>query len=169
MTAHFRASESGSLLGEGLSTRCAYGKGGMIAAEKKVEGDGASPIGLWKMKRVFWRPDRLARPLTGLKTVPLRPFDGWCDAPNDPLYNRPVRLPYPASCEQLWRKEPVYDIIVELDHNSAPVAPGAGSAIFFHLAHADYRSTEGCIAVSLPDMVEILSRCSPGSILEIAD
>ena len=169
MTAHFRASGNGNLVGEGLAMNCAYGKSGMIDASVKAEGDGASPVGLWAMKRVFWRPDRLARPQTGLTTVPLRPHDGWCDAPNDPMYNRPVRLPYPASCERLWREDPVYDVIVELDHNSAPVIPGAGSAIFFHLAHDDYRSSEGCIAVSKSDMLEVLSRCGPGSILEIAD
>ena len=80
MTAHFRASGNGNLVGEGLAMNCAYGKSGMIDASVKAEGDGASPVGLWAMKRVFWRPDRLARPQTGLTTVPLRPHDGWCDA-----------------------------------------------------------------------------------------
>lgn len=168
MKAHFRASENGYLTGEGLSVRCAIGKGGMVSATEKAEGDGASPVGLWKMKRVFWRPDRLSRPQTPMTTVPLRSFDGWCDAPDDPLYNKPVHLPYPASCEQLWREDAVYDIIVELDHNSEPVVPGAGSAIFFHLAHDDYRSTQGCIAVSRSNMLNILCRCAPGSILEIS-
>lgn len=168
MTTHFKATPGNGLEGEGLSVLCAHGRGGAIDAGLKREGDGASPIGIWTMKRVFWRPDRLARPETGLPTVPLRQYDGWCDAPADPLYNRPVRLPYPASCEQLWRDDPVYDIVVELDHNSDPVVPGAGSAIFFHIARPDYQDTEGCIAVAKHDMLEILSRCVTGSRLEIA-
>lgn len=166
--AQFKATPNQGFSGEGLSFVSAHGKGGVIAAELKREGDGASPIGIWTMKRVFWRPDRMKRPATGLPTVPLREHDGWCDAPADPMYNRPVRLPYPTSCERLWRDDQIYDIIVELDHNSAPVTPGAGSAIFFHIARPDYRGTEGCIAVAKPDMLAVLKRCSIGSTLEIA-
>ena len=168
MTNRFRVTSSEGLTGAGLSVLSAHGKGGMVAAGMKREGDGASPLGVWTMTRVFWRPDRLSRPETGLSCIPLRPHDGWCDDPADPLYNRPVRLPYPASCERLWREDPVYDIIVVLDHNSDPVVPGAGSAIFFHLAWPDYRDTEGCIAVAKLDMLDILARCGPGSTLEIA-
>lgn len=168
MTARFKTTSRGGLEGEGLSLMCAHGKGGFIAAEQKREGDGASPIGVWTMKRVFWRPDRLSRPITGLPTVPLREPDGWCDEATDPLYNRPVRLPYPASCERLWRDDAIYDIIVELDHNSAPVVPAAGSAIFFHLARPDYADTQGCIAIAKTDMLDVLALSGPGSILEIA-
>ena len=164
----FRVTSSEGLTGGGLSVLSAHGRGGMIAADRKREGDGASPIGSWGMKRVFWRPDRLQRPVTDLPCIPLRPFDGWCDDPRDPLYNRPVRLPYPASCERLWLDEPIYDIIVELDHNSDPVVAGAGSAVFVHLAWPDYRDTEGCIAVAKLDMLAILERCGPGTMLEIA-
>ena len=168
MTAHFIASLENGLTGEDLSVMCAHGRNGVVDAASKREGDGASPAGAWKMKRVFWRADRLARPETGLPAIPLRPHDGWCDASSDPLYNRPVHLPYPASCEHLWREDPVYDIIVELDHNSDPVVPGAGSAIFFHLARPDYAGTEGCIAVARMDMLDILRHCSHGSVLEIS-
>ena len=149
MTTLFKATAAGTFSGPDIECPCALGKHGVIAAREKTEGDGASPLGVWTMKRVFWRPDRLARPHTGLQTVPLRPYDGWCDAPEDPLYNRPVKRPYPASHEALWREDHVYDLIVELDHNSAPIVPGSGSAVFFHLARPDYTPTEGCVAVAL--------------------
>jgi hypothetical protein len=68
-------------------------------------------------------------------------------APRCPLYNRPVRLPYPASHERLWRDDRAYDVIVVLGHNDDPVVDGAGSAIFWHLAQPDWRATEGCVAV----------------------
>ena len=167
MTTLFKATASGTFSGPGIDCACAIGKHGMIAADEKREGDGASPLGIWTMKRVFWRPDRLARPHTGLTATPLRAHDGWCDDPKDPLYNRPVRRPYPASHEALWREDHVYDLIVELDHNSAPIVPGHGSAIFLHLARPDYRPTEGCIAVALEDMLEILALADAGSRLEI--
>ncbi|WP_300377445.1 L,D-transpeptidase family protein [Henriciella sp.] len=168
MTARFKATSEGHFHGDDISCRCALGKGGIVAAEDKSEGDGASPLGIWEMRRVFWRPDRMEKPETGLPAVPLTLHDGWCDAPEDPLYNCPVQLPYPASCEHLWRDDHIYDIIVELDHNRDPVTPGAGSAIFFHLARENYAGTEGCIAISLDDMKHVLSTCEPGSTLEIA-
>ncbi|WP_084396314.1 L,D-transpeptidase family protein [Henriciella aquimarina] len=167
MTAAFHANGWGEFTGLGLAVRCAVGKSGLVPADKKQEGDGASPIGTWRMKRVFFRPDRLERPETALPTVPLRPQDGWCDAPTDPLYNRPVRLPYPASHEELWRDDHIYDVIVELDHNSDPVVPGLGSAVFFHLARPDYSDTQGCIAVAQDDMLKILAKAEPGTTLTI--
>ena len=98
---------------------------------------------------------------------PLTPQDGWCDAPDHPLYNRPVRLPFGASHENLWRDDHVYDLIVELAHNDDPVVPNFGSAIFFHLAHDDFRTTQGCVAVQKTDMLEVLKQASAQTCLEI--
>lgn len=164
----FTATARGKFSGGGLTCRCAFGKGGIVGANLKREGDGATPLGVWGMKRVFYRPDRMRRPETGLPVVPLRKTDGWCDAPNHPLYNRPVTLPFAASHEKLWREDHVYDLIVELAHNDSPPQPGLGSAVFFHLAHEDYRPTEGCIAVALPDMITALSLSGSGAAIEVS-
>lgn len=164
----FTATAKGKFSGGGLTCRCALGKGGIVGANLKREGDGATPLGVWDMKRVFYRHDRLKRPETGLPVVPLRETDSWCDAPGHPLYNRPVSLPFAASHEKLWREDHVYDLILELAHNDAPPQPGLGSAIFFHLAHEDYRPTEGCIAVALPDMITALSLSGQGAAIEVS-
>ena len=164
----FIAQGDGRFSGPGLETRCALGKGGLVAAADKREGDGASPAGVWPLRRVFWRADRLARPETRLETVPLRPHDGWCDAPDHPLYNRPVTRPFPASHEALWREDAVYDLIVELGHNDAPPVPGLGSAVFMHLAKSDYAPTEGCIALSEADLRTVLKKARSGAAVEIA-
>lgn len=163
----FLAASDGTFSGPGLRARCALGRSGVIAAGAKREGDGASPIGAWPLRRVLYRPDRLAPPQTGLAAIALRPEDGWCDDPADPAYNRPVLRPYPASHEALWRDDHVYDVIVVLGHNDAPVVPGAGSAIFWHLAQPDYRPTEGCVAIALEDMLDALRSAAPGDVLEI--
>ncbi|MDJ0981333.1 MAG: hypothetical protein QNI94_06905, partial [Kiloniellales bacterium] len=104
--------------------RCALGPGG--CRRDKREGDGATPIGSWPMRRVLFRPDRMAAPVTALPVAPLDPKDGWCDDPEDPLYNQPVTLPYGASHEVLWREDEIYDVIVILGHNDDPPVPGAG-------------------------------------------
>lgn len=163
----YTATARGKFSGPGLTCQCALGRGGVVAAAQKREGDGTSPQGVWRMQRVFYRADRLARPETGLPVVPLRQTDGWCDAPDHRLYNRPVTLPFAASHEKLWRDDPVYDLIVELDHNSAPVVPARGSAVFFHLAHEDYRPTEGCIAISRSHMLQVLTDANPETSIEI--
>lgn len=163
----FVATSSGRFIVGDQEFACTIGRGGVIAAADKREGDGASPIGIWRMKRVFYRADRLTRPVTGLPVTPLRPSDGWCDAEAHPLYNRPVTLPFPASHEKLWRDDHAYDVIVELAHNDDPVVPGLGSAIFLHLAHDDGRETAGCVALGLSDMLTVLEQSTATSFLEI--
>lgn len=151
----------------GRTVRCAVGRGG-IRPDKR-EGDGATPTGCFALRRVLYRPDRGPRPATELPVTPIAPTDGWCDAPDDTHYNKPVRLPHPASAEALWRNDSLYDLVVVLGHNDDPPIPGAGSAIFLHVARADYGPTEGCVAVAPDDLLAILQRCRPGDRLCVAD
>lgn len=148
--------------------RCALGRGGLAEAAAKREGDGASPIGAWLLRRVLWRADRGPIPETALPVAPIARDDGWCDAPGDPNYNRIVKHPYPASAERLWREDHAYDIVVVLGYNDDPVVDGAGSAIFWHVAQPDWRPTEGCVAVTEADMRAALKLARPGDKLHIA-
>lgn len=134
----------------------------MIPADKKREGDGASPIGVWPIKQVIYRPDRIVALTTSLPTISMRPSDGWCDDPAHPDYNRPVILPFEASHEVMWKDESVYDIVVVLGHNDDPPVAGAGSAIFMHVAREGYQATEGCVALSESDLREVLAEAKPG-------
>ena len=148
----------------GRRRRCALGRGGVVA--DKREGDGGTPAGRLPLRRVFYRADRLASPpATGLPVRPLAPDDGWCDAPDDPAYNRPIKHPYPASAERMWRDDGLYDVVVELGWNDDPVTPGRGSAIFLHVARPDWGPTEGCVALPLPDLLDLLALCRPGDAL----
>ncbi|MEO0550945.1 MAG: L,D-transpeptidase family protein [Pseudomonadota bacterium] len=164
----YSATVKGKFSGGDVTARCATGKGGVIGAALKREGDCASPLGTWEMRRVFYRADRHPRPETGLPCVSLRETDGWCDDPAHPLYNRPVTLPFEASHERLWRDDHVYDLIVELGHNDNPTVPNYGSAIFLHIAKPDYNPTEGCVALALEDMLATLKQAGPGSTLTIS-
>lgn len=146
--------------------RCAIGRAGVTAA--KHEGDGATPRGRFLMRCLFYRPDRLARPTTRLPSRALSQEDGWCDAPGDAAYNRLVPLPYPASAEHLWREDGVYDLIVPLGYNDAPIESGKGSAIFLHLATSDYGPTAGCIALARDDLLRVLSEADRDSAVVVA-
>ncbi|WP_142849200.1 L,D-transpeptidase [Telmatospirillum sp. J64-1] len=142
-----------------LTLSCVLGKGGI--RQDKREGDGATPVGSFPLRRVLYRPDRIAPPRTALPVFPISPRDGWCDDPGHPDYNRPVTLPHPARHETLWREDHVYDLIVILGHNDDPPVPGAGSAIFMHLARPGREPTEGCVALDLPDLLRLLELCGP--------
>lgn len=160
-------SRSGVLTWRGRDYRCAIGRSGI--GNDKREGDGASPAGRFALRRVYFRPDRLAPPVTRLPVVALTPADGWCDDPGDPCYNRPVRLPYVARAETLWREDHVYDAIAVLGHNDDPPASGKGSAIFLHVARYAYAPTEGCVALALGDLLTVLRDCDPATFLWIGD
>ena len=146
--------------------RCAIGRGGISA--QKHEGDGATPVGAFAMRQLLYRPDREARPRTALPGAPLDPADGWCDAPGDPAYNRPVLLPYPASAENLWREDHLYDLIVVLGYNDEPVVSGQGSAIFLHLASPEFAPTAGCVALEHEDLLTVIAAADRASRVIIA-
>lgn len=146
---------------------CAIGKGGLIPAADKREGDGASPIGIWPIRGILLRPDRVRLP-AGLQ-LPwrwLRPDDGWSDAVGDPAYNRPVRHPHAFSAERLWRDDGLYDVILILGHNDTLPVAGLGSAIFWHCWN-DAAATEGCIAITRQSLLALLPELKPGAVLEI--
>jgi len=155
----------GILFALGLAVRCALGRSGVSAWKR--EGDGATPIGAFHPIALLYRADRLPRPRTRLPVTAIDPGAGWCDDPDDRAYNRPVRLPYPASHEHLWRKDSLYDLVVVLDYNLAPTIPGRGSAIFLHLAGADLAPTAGCIAVSPIAMRRLLPRLAPSTVITV--
>ena len=139
--------------------RCAVGRAGI--AEKIREGDGVTPIGRWPLRRVLYRPDRMVPPRCVLPVAPLAPDDGWCEGPGDPDYNRLIRLPHRAAAESMWRDDHLYDVVVVVGYNDAPVVADKGSAIFIHLARADFTPTAGCVALALPDLLEALAQLTP--------
>ena len=139
----------------GQRYRAAMGSGGI--RPQKQEGDGGTPAGLLPLRRLLYRADRLPRPRAAIQILPLAPHDGWCDDPADRQYNRPVRLPYDARHETLWRSDELYDVIGVLGWNDSPPRRNEGSAIFLHLARADYAPTEGCIALARPDLLAVLA------------
>jgi L,D-peptidoglycan transpeptidase YkuD (ErfK/YbiS/YcfS/YnhG family) len=145
----------------GRTFACALGRSGRRTLKR--EGDGATPVGRWRLLQVLYRADRIRRPATALPVRWIRPDDGWCDAPADRNYNRPVRHPYPASAEQLWRSDGLYDIVVVLSHNVRPRVRGGGSAIFMHVAPPGYTPTAGCVALRRAHLAQLLARLRAGA------
>ena len=106
---------------------------------------------------MLYRADRVVRLDCAVAAEPLAPDDGWCDDPTHPDYNRMIRLPHPARHEALWRDDAVYDLIGVLGWNDAPAIRNRGSAIFLHVARPDFAPTEGCVALALADLRDLLA------------
>ena len=155
----------GFLSWPGGRVRAAIGKGGLSI--DKREGDGATPIGTFPLRTLWYRADRVGVPAAHLDRFSISQSAGWSDDPSDPDYNRPVRLPHAYRHERLWREDGLYDLIVPLGYNDDPPVPGLGSAIFLHCARPDYAPTEGCVAIARADLVALLAVCGGGTWIDI--
>lgn len=141
----------------GLSSfPCALGRSGPIM--DKREGDGGTPRVSLPLRRVFYRADRIPRPMTLLPVRQITRTDAWCDDMSDRRYNTLIRRPPGEAEERLWRDDHLYDVIVELGWNDRPVRRGRGSAIFWHLARPNFSPTAGCVAITADVFRKILPR-----------
>jgi L,D-peptidoglycan transpeptidase YkuD (ErfK/YbiS/YcfS/YnhG family) len=145
----------GRLIMGGRIWQSALGRAGIRV--HKQEGDEATPAGVLPLRRVLYRADRVKLTGCAVRREPLAEDDGWCDDIYRPAYNTQIRLPNDARHEKLWRDDGLYDVIGVLGWNDAPVVPGHGSAIFLHVARRDMAPTEGCVALSLPDLLDLLA------------
>jgi L,D-peptidoglycan transpeptidase YkuD (ErfK/YbiS/YcfS/YnhG family) len=157
---------SGKLVWRNKQYKCALGRGGV--KKNKQEGDNGTPAGCYPLRMLYYRADRISKPETRLPVKKLTKRDAWCDDSADKNYNKFVSLPYRGHTESLWRDDNLYDIIVPLGYNDAPAVPGKGSAIFMHIARPGYTPTAGCIALTQPDLLEILSSVEKDAKVQIS-
>jgi len=145
--------------------RCTVGAGGV--REDKVEGDAATPAGMFPLRRIYFRNDRLVLPKVGLPARPINEHDGWCDDPRSSTYNRLVHIPNEWSHEKMWRDDGLYDLVVVVGYNDDPPEGEWGSAIFLHVARADYAPTRGCVALARDDLLELVTLIGPETRLNV--
>jgi len=136
----------------------ALGRGG-IRADKR-EGDGGTPHGRFRPLRLWWRADRLPRPASLLPARRIGRDDAWCEDPADRRYNRSFRRSANEPGDRLQRGDRLYDMIVEIDHNTRPRVAGRGSAVFIHVARDGFAPTAGCVGLLPRDLRILLGRLS---------
>ena len=157
--------QRGWLTAGSLVIPVALGRGGILA--NKREGDGGTPLGSFRPRQVWFRADRHPRPWTLLPVRAISARDGWCEDPADRRYNRPIQILEGARGDRLQRDDHLYDYIVEIDHNTRPRIAGRGSAVFLHLARANFGPTAGCVAMTRGAMLQLLRRLGPRTRIEI--
>jgi L,D-peptidoglycan transpeptidase YkuD (ErfK/YbiS/YcfS/YnhG family) len=135
------------------------GRGGIKALKR--EGDGGTPAGRFHPVRLWWRADRWPRPATSLPVRSIGPDDAWCEDPADRRYNHAFRRSANEPGDRLRRDDGLYDIVIELDHNTRPRIAGRGSAVFIHVARPAFAPTAGCIALRRYDLLALLRLISP--------
>ena len=145
--------------------KCAVGKRGI--GIKRKEGDFITPLGEFKIKFILFRKDRVKNFKTSLKKIPITTRMGWCDDQNSKRYNTLINYPFSFNSEKLRRKDNIYDIILVLNFNMNPIKKNKGSAIFIHVAKKNYKSTEGCVAVSKQDLRKIIKMINRKTIVSI--
>lgn len=144
---------------DGTAFAAVVGREGPVAADAKREGDGKTPVGLWKVLYGFYRADKVARPKSALEWRAITREMGWCDASGDPLYNKPCPATYPASHELMWREDDAYDYVLVLDYNM-PAVERRGSAIFLHVWREGAMFTAGCVALRKEDLKQVVETIS---------
>jgi L,D-peptidoglycan transpeptidase YkuD (ErfK/YbiS/YcfS/YnhG family) len=155
----------GLLLAGPLAIPVVLGRAGIRA--NKREGDGATPAGRFRPVRLWWRAGRAPRPRTFLPVRRIDPDLAWSEDPADRRYNRPFRRSANEPGDRLWREDRLYDLIIEIDHNTCPRVAGRGSAVFVHLARPDRGPTAGCVAMAGRDLTRLLARVGPNTVIEI--
>jgi L,D-peptidoglycan transpeptidase YkuD (ErfK/YbiS/YcfS/YnhG family) len=157
---------AGILLAGALAFPVVLGRSGIRA--NKIEGDGATPVGRFRLVRVWWRADRHRRPVTLLPVRRITPGLAWCENTVDPRYNRPFQRSANEPGDRLWREDHLYDLLIELDHNTRPRVARRGSAVFVHSARPNRSPTAGCVALPRRDLQRLLGSIGPATRIVIA-
>lgn len=141
----------------------AWGRGVLGTDEqglRKVERDKRAPAGVFAIGKVFGYASRLPEGAE-YPYHQVTDADVWSDDPRSPNYNRhmlidPANPPDNYSRERMRPGDDAYRWLVEIRHNSDPIVPGAGSAIFFHIRRGETRPTSGCTTMAEGNLVELI-------------
>ena len=140
--------------------KCCIGKNGV--KKNKIEGDKCTPKGIFELGTLYYRKDRVKKPITSLKTKNIKRNMGWCNDSKIKFYNREVKVNKNIRHEKLFRKDYKYNYLLIIEYNTKKIKPNKGSAIFIHLTK-NFKTTIGCIALLQKDfliMVKLINKKS---------
>ena len=132
--------------------KCCVGKNGLNSNKK--EGDFSTPRGLFQIKKLYFRKDKVGLPKSKIKKKIIRKNMAWCDDPKHTKYNEEIKVHSRNNRESLYREDDIYDYIITIDYNHRKT-PNMGSAIFIHLTD-NYKPTAGCVALRKKDFEIVL-------------
>ena len=133
--------------------KCSIGRNGLNS--KKKEGDGTTPKGIFSLGKVYYRADKVKKPITKISTKIIKKNMIWCDNSKSKNYNKETVKNNNDKYEKLFRKNNSYDYLLVINYNTKKIIPYKGSAIFIHLTKK-YKKTAGCIALNKKDFLILL-------------
>jgi L,D-peptidoglycan transpeptidase YkuD (ErfK/YbiS/YcfS/YnhG family) len=136
-----------TLIIDNFNLKCCVGKNGLNAYKK--EGDYSTPKGLFKIKKLYFRKDRVGFVNCKINKKIITKNIAWCDDPYNKKYNEEIQIFNIKNKENFYRKDYKYDYLITIDYNNKKI-PFKGSAIFIHLTN-NYKPTAGCIALKRKD------------------
>ena len=140
--------------------KCCIGKNGL--KKNKIEGDKCTPKGTFKLGTLYYRKDKVKKPITSLKSKIIKRNMGWCNDSKKKNYNQEIKVNKKIRHEKLFRKDYKYNYLLIIEYNTKKIKPNKGSAIFIHLTK-NFKATAGCIALLEKDfliMVKLINKKS---------
>ena len=144
--------------------KCAIGKNGIRL--RKEEGDKATPSGIFSFGKLYYRADRVEKPITKISTKIIKKNMGWCDDPKSKYYNKEIKINDKLSHEKLFKKNNSYNYFIVINYNTKKTISKMGSAIFIHLTKG-YKKTAGCIALKEKDFLILLKLINKSTKIKI--
>ena len=142
-----------TLLIDEFKFKCCIGKNGI--KKNKIEGDLSTPKGNFGLEDLYYRKDKLSKPITKLRIKEIKRNFGWCTDNKSNLYNKRIINKKELKHEKLFRKDYKYDLLIIISYNRKKIIKDKGSAIFLHLTK-DYKPTAGCIGLKKKDFLILL-------------
>ena len=148
-----------------FSFKCCIGKNG--SSKNKKEGDKKTPKGTFQLENLYYRKDRIKKPITKLRCIEIKKNMGWCNDIRFPKkYNKLFKIEKKIRHEKLKRRDNKYDLLIPIQYNFKKPVTGIGSCIFIHLTK-DYKPTAGCIALKEKDFLILAKLIKKNSKIKI--
>ena len=145
--------------------KCCIGKNG--STKYKKEGDKKTPKGKFQIEHLYFRKDRLEKPLTSLKCIIIKKNMRWCNDVESPkMYNKFFKIEKKIKHEKLNRRDYKYDLMIPIKYNFINPITGKGSCIFIHLTK-NYKPTAGCIGLKKKDFLVMLKLINKNTKIKI--
>ena len=135
--------------------------------KNKIEGDKCTPKGIFELGTLYYRKDRVKKPITSLKIKSIKKNIGWCNDSKNKLYNQEIKVNKNIKCEKLFRKDYKYNYLLVIEYNTKGTKPNKGSAIFIHLTK-NFKPTVGCIALLEKDFLILVKLINKKSTIKIS-
>lgn len=140
-----------------------------ITAPEKREGDAKAPAGIFSLGTMWGyaieSPSKKGYPYRQATTrdyfvddVSSIDYNTWVSIPTDKENNPKAKW---SSVEKMKRGDHLYEYGIVINHNSAPVQKGKGSAIFFHVWRTPGAATLGCTAMAKDNLLDIMRWLDP--------